>query len=122
MGKRKSRSSGTSSPKTALVMPESKRHSSQTTPDTNRLSSISATNMAGARPKIIRTSYDDIAADKCVLTDVLDTLRHSKTSSTGKYEFFPPKSSKEGLEEYNAHWDTFLNTLGDAFFRNFLSG
>ena len=117
MGKRKGRSSGTSSPRSITVTPESKRPSNQMTPETKCLNFTSDNTMAGARPKIIRTSNEDIIKDKCALTEVLDTLRHDKTSSVGKYEYNSLKCHTEGLEEYKTHWDTFVNTLGDYFFQ-----
>ena len=45
---------------------------------------------------------------------MLDTIRHDKTHSEGKYKF-SPLSSREGLEEYNTHRDTFMNALGNSF-------
>ena len=64
----------------------------------------------------VRTFDEDIIKDKCALTEVLDTLRHDKTSSAGKYEYSSLKCHTEGLEEYKTHRDTFVNTLGDYFF------
>ena len=92
MGKKRGRNSGTSSPTVTpeSKTPESKRPTQRTTPETRRLSFTSATTMTRARPKIIRTSFDDVVTDKCVLTDVLDTIRHDKTYSEGKYKFPPP--------------------------------
>ena len=103
MGKRKGRSSGTSSPLSITVTLESKRPSQQMTPKPQRLNYTSDNTMAGARPKIIRTSNEEIIRDKCTLTEVLDTLHHDKTSTVGKYEYNSMKCHTEGLEEYKTH-------------------
>ena len=79
MGRKRGQNSGTSS----LIVtpesktPESKRPAQRMTPETRRLSFTSVTSMTGARPKIIRTSFD---------------------VSTGRYEFSPLSVARRDLK------------------------
>ena len=103
MGKRKNRLTGTASPLSTTVTPEPKRSSQQMTPKPQRLSYTSDNTMAATRPKMIRTLNDEIIKDRCVLTELLDTLCHDKTSTVRLYEYSPLKCHTEGLKEYKTH-------------------
>ena len=61
-------------------------------------------------------SNDDLIKDKCALTQLLETQCHDKTHSIGFYHYEPLKCHREGLEEYRAHRETFVDTIGGAFF------
>ena len=82
------------------------------TPESKQLNYTSNNTMATRRPQIIRTSNDDLIKDKCALTQLLDALCHDKTTTIGMYHY----DSLKCLEEYRTHWDTFVDSIGVAFF------
>ena len=93
-GKRKQRpTQGNNSPKDTLTV----------TPESKWLNFLSDNTMAARRPRIIRTSNDDLIKDKCALTQLLETQRHDKTHSIGMYNHEQLKCHTDGLEEYRAH-------------------